>query len=230
MMVVLLILSVLVGVVLGIFFGKEEKIAKNFLILSAGFLIAICMNELFPSIYAAHTHSIGLWVLGGVVLQMFLENFTKGFEHGHIHQPTEKNILPIGLVIGLFIHAFIEGIPLANEKDLASPYLQGILVHNVPISFILGTFLFRHKKLSSYSWFIIGLFAIASPLGYWLGGFLPVSYIPYIMAIVGGIFLHISSVIIFESNKNHNIDWKKIGFVVLGIALATLFHFVGHEH
>ncbi|WP_449398889.1 hypothetical protein [Chryseobacterium wanjuense] len=46
--VVLLILSVIAGVFLGKYFGKKKKLAKNLLILSAGFLITICLNEVFP--------------------------------------------------------------------------------------------------------------------------------------------------------------------------------------
>ncbi len=229
MVVLLLVLSVVVGVLLGRFFGKEQKWAKFLLILSAGFLIAVCLNEIFPAIYNAKVHNIGLWVIAGVLLQMFLENLTKGFEHGHMHHHSEKAILPIALILGLFIHAFIEGIPLANEKDLDSAYLQGILFHNVPISFVLGAFLFKNKKFTSYSWAVVIVFSLASPLGMLLGTYLdPTTYI-YFLALVGGIFLHISSVIIFESNKNHNIDWLKISLVIAGVLLAMVGHMF-HNH
>ena len=134
MVVFFLILSVLVGVLLGNFFGNNENLAKRLLVLSAGFLIAVCVVEVFPQIYNSGNENIGLWVIIGVVLQMVLEGMTKGFEHGHFHY--EKcNILPVGLLVGMFIHAFIEGIPLAG-MHLDSPYLLGILVHNLPISVV----------------------------------------------------------------------------------------------
>lgn len=231
MIVFVLILSVVLGVFFGKYFGKHDTLAKRLLIISAGFLITICVNEIFPVVYHAHDHNIGLWVIGGVLLQMFLENLTKGFEHGHFHHHSESDILPSALVFGMFIHAFIEGIPLANEKSAFSPYLQGIVVHNLPISFVLGTFLFRNKKFSTSSWLIIALFALASPLGMFLGDYFKPDWSPYFMAIVGGIFLHISSVIIFESNKNHNTDWSKIGLVIFGVLLAMGTHlFHHHEH
>lgn len=226
--VILLLLSVFVGVILGKFFGNRQKFAKNLLILSAGFLITVCLNEVFPQVYHSESHNIGLWVLGGVLLQMFLENLTKGFEHGHFHH-SGQGILPVALIIGMFIHAFIEGIPLASETETFSPYLQGIIFHNLPISFILGAFLFQSKKFSAYSWLIIMIFAFASPLGMLLGRYFDASYQPYFLAVVGGIFLHISSVIIFESNKNHNIDWSKIALVILGAALALSAHLF-HNH
>ncbi len=230
MIIFLLILSVLVGVFLGKFFGEKEKLAKNLLILSAGFLITICLNEVFPQVYAEGNSNIGIWVIAGVLLQMFLENLTKGFEHGHFHHHNDqKNILPVALMIGMFIHAFLEGIPLANEKEIFSPYLTGILFHNLPISFILGAFLAKNKKFSSSSLFIISIFALASPLGLLLGKYFNPNLEVYFLALVGGIFLHISSVIIFESNKNHNVDWAKIGLVILGVLLAMTGH-IFHEH
>lgn len=230
MIVILLILSVLLGVFLGKFFGDREKFAKNLLVVSAGFLITICLNEVFPEVYSGDNHHIGLWVIGGVLLQMLLENLTKGFEHGHFHHHTEgKNILPLALMIGLFIHAFLEGIPLANEKEVLSPYLTGILVHNIPISFILGAFLVKNKKFSASAFLIIAIFALASPFGLFLGQYFDPNLEVYFLALVGGIFLHISSVIIFESNKNHNVDWKKIGLVALGILLAMTGHLF-HSH
>ncbi|MCW3161197.1 ZIP family metal transporter [Chryseobacterium oryctis] len=234
MTVLLLILSVVVGVFLGKHFGKKEKLAKNLLILSAGFLITICLNEVFPQVYAYEgSYNLGIFVIAGVLLQMILEALTKGFEHGHFHHHNDHSILPVALMVGLFVHAFIEGIPLANEEHEFSPYLLGIVFHNLPISFILGAFLFNGKEKSRSSSFpallIIALFALASPMGMLLGNYFNPDLQPYFLAIVGGIFLHISSVIIFESNKNHNIDWVKIGLVILGVALALVLHLF-HEH
>lgn len=229
--IALLILSVLSGVLLGKFFGSQEKLAKNLLILSAGFLITICLNEVFPQVYAAGGANIGMFVIGGVLLQMLLENLTKGFEHGHFHHHHEKkDILPLALMLGMFVHAFLEGIPLAGEEEILSPYLMGILFHNLPISFVLGAFLIHKKStFSKSSWLVIAIFAAASPLGLLLGNYFNPNFQVYFLALVGGIFLHISSVIIFESNKNHNIDWSKILMVILGVGLAMVGHLF-HEH
>ncbi|MEC5156835.1 ZIP family metal transporter [Chryseobacterium sp. MP_3.2] len=230
MIIALLIFSVLAGVFLGKFFGAQQKFAKNLLILSAGFLITICLNEVFPEVYASENENIGIFVIVGVLLQMLLENLTKGFEHGHFHHHhEEKNILPFALMIGMFIHAFLEGIPLANETDILNPYLMGILFHNLPISFVLGAFLIQKGKFSSTSWLIIGIFAIASPLGLLVGNYFNPNLKVYFLALVGGIFLHISAVIIFESNKNHNIDYSKILLVILGVGLALVGHLF-HTH
>lgn len=228
MIITLLILSVLIGILLGKYFGEKTQLTKVLLMISAGFLITICLNDIFPQVYQAKDLNLGIWIIGGVLLQLILENLTKGFEHGHTHHQSE-HIIPLTLMIGLFIHAFIEGIPLANETDFMSPYLQGIFLHKIPISFVLGTFLFKNKKFSSLSWIIAIIFALASPLAIIIGQYFPVEWELYFLALTGGIFLHISSVIIFESNKNHNIDWQKITWVVFGIALALFTHLFHHH-
>ena len=228
MIVGLLVLSVLLGVLLGKFFGNNEKVAKILLIVSAGFLISICVVEVFPQVYKVEDENIGLWIVFGVLLQMFLENLTKGFEHGHFHYE-RCNILPVGLILGMFIHAFIEGIPLARESDEHSFYLLGILVHNLPISFVLGAFLLREKKNKIVALVTILFFAAASPLGMLLGEHMNPKWNSYFLALSGGIFLHISSVIIFESNKNHKMDWEKILIVILGVFIGILGH-IFHEH
>lgn len=230
MVVILLILSVLLGVFFGKFFGDNEKLAKRLLVVSAGFLIAVCVVEVFPQIYHTEDHNIGLWIIFGVLLQMVLESLTKGFEHGHFHYE-RCQILPTGLVLGMFIHAFVEGIPLAEHSEEISPYLLGILVHNLPISFVLGAFLLREKKNNLVAWVTISLFAVASPLGMLLGQYLNPVWNAYFLAISGGIFLHISAVIIFESNKSHKMDWEKMLLVILGVAMALSGHLLhSHEH
>ena len=223
-----LLCSVGIGVWLGAKAGAKTAFTRFMLIASAGFLITVCLLEVFPAVYGTLDHSIGLFVLAGVLLQMLLENMTKGFEHGHFHPQEDRSVVPVSLMLGLFIHAFVEGIPLQGHH-LTSPYLQGILIHNLPISIVLGAYLFGEKKNRTTSILIVLLFAAASPLGYLLGGYISERLVHIAMAVVGGIFLHISSVIIFESNKNHQTDWKKFGFVLSGIIMALLLHTL-HDH
>ncbi|AMR41211.1 ZIP family metal transporter [Elizabethkingia anophelis] len=230
MVYLLLILSVLSGITLGFYFGRQQKFAKRLLILSAGFLLSMTVMEVFPAVFQTPSHNIGMWILGGVILQLILESLTKGFEHGHFHHhEEEKQIFPMALIAGMFIHAFIEGIPLSKMPNEVTPYLQGILVHNIPISFVMGAFLLNGSYNKKIAWTVIGLFALASPLGMLLGQYFNPDYQIYILAIVSGIFLHISSVIIFEGNKNHKLDLEKIALVLLGIGIAYVGHLFHHH-
>lgn len=224
MIYILLILSVVIGVALSYFFGKQKKLAKQLLVLSSGVLLGITVLEIFPNVFHDGGSEIGIWVVAGVLLQLILESLTKGFEHGHFHQREEKNIFPIALMAGLFIHAFFEGIPLHAMGNSITPYLEGILVHNIPISFVMGMFLLKSDFNKTTGILIIALFALASPLGMLLAGNFNPDLQVYFLAIVSGIFLHISSVIIFENDKNHKLDISKLIFVLIGIGIAYGAH------
>jgi zinc and cadmium transporter len=224
----LLVIGVWIGALFGSVLGKNQQIFKRMLILSAGFLMGICVNEIFPEVFKPEQEGIGLWIMLGLILQIILESLTKGAEHGHMHHTLGKKI-PLGLILGLLIHAFLEGVPMGQVHADRDAYLQGILIHNLPISFILGSFLLQKEARNLQSWLVVLLFSLASPMGMAFGQYIPSHFHPYFLALVSGIFLHISAIIIFESNKNHKLDWAKLGLVVLGIALAFLNH-LGHEH
>jgi hypothetical protein len=98
---------------------------------------------------------------------MILESLTKGFEHGHFHHHhEEKNILPIALMFGMFIHAFLEGIPLANITEITLLIYWELYFIIYP--FLLFWELFYWEKKFCFSWIIVGIFALASPLGMFL--------------------------------------------------------------
>jgi hypothetical protein len=124
--------------------------------------------EVFPEVYSSSDHNIGIWIIAGVLLQMILESLTKGFEHGHFHHHhEEKNILPIALMFGMFIHAFLEGIPLANITEITL-LIYWELYFTISHFIYFGSF-FIGKKSSVLSWIIVGIFALSSPLGmFWV--------------------------------------------------------------
>ena len=66
------------------------------------------MPELF---YEYPTNEIGIFILIGFIIQMFLEYFSQGIEHGHFHK---KNIIPISIMLSVCLHALLEGIPLGG--------------------------------------------------------------------------------------------------------------------
>ena len=77
------------------------------------------------------------------------------------------------------------------------------------------------------------LFAFMSPLGYLLSfqiglgsmGNIEV-YFDRIMAVVIGIFLHISTTILFESSVDHKFNLKKFVAVLLGVSIALIGYFM----
>ena len=48
-------------------------------------LICVCVLELIPSLYKMDYENTGLFILLGFFLQIILDYFSHGIEHGHVH-------------------------------------------------------------------------------------------------------------------------------------------------
>ena len=83
---ILLFLSVVVGYIFALFLKKNElKSMEIFLAFSGAFLLSITVFELMPQVFAVPSKALGVYIMAGVLLQIFLEFFSKGAEHGHVH-------------------------------------------------------------------------------------------------------------------------------------------------
>ncbi len=201
----------------------------------------------------AHNHGtrFGLFILLGFLLQLILDYLTKGVEHGHVHskcpehqehdhshhhaeESDTKGISHIPVVIGLALHSFLEAMPLASgfeSPDLQHKLLMGIVIHNIPIAIVLMGLLMQNKvsRVMSVIWLLV--FALAGPLGVFASEMLGSHMIndmhlffKFSMAIVVGIFLHISTTILFETDENHRFNLLKFVIIILGGA-AAMIHF-----
>jgi hypothetical protein len=61
-------------------------------------------------------------------------------------------------------------------------------------------------------------------LGVLLGDKIPFfrTYSSEITALIIGVFLHISTIILFESNENHKFNFQKFMAIILGISLTII--------
>lgn len=230
---------------LAIFFVKRDNtsILKLILSFSGAYLFAITVLHLIPHVYleagAENMEMLGLYVLGGFIFQIVLEQFSHGIEHGHVHHSNDgASIFPLGIMISLCVHAFIEGMPLASEHQ--NQLVFGIAIHHIPAAFALASLLI-HTRLNKVNIsLLLILFAAMTPLGYLLSTWLSTSQIgnieqhfPKLMAIVVGIFLHISTTILFESGSenHHHFNRKKMIAVAVGLAIALANFFLWpHDH
>ena len=227
---------------LAVFFVKRDNTnyLKLILSFSGAYLFAITVLHLIPHAYAEGNTSpeiIGLYILGGFIFQLLLEQFSQGIEHGHIHHH-ENSGFPLGIMISLCLHAFLEGMPLVAGHQ--SQLVFGIAVHHIPAAFALGSLLLNTRLSKNAIAVLLLIFASMTPLGFLTSQFLSdgeVSNISQhfdkIMAVVIGIFLHISTTILFESGSadHHHFNKKKMAAVFLGIALSlTTFLFPAHDH
>lgn len=217
---ILPLLSVLIGYTIALIIKpKKKKNLKLLLAFSGSFLLSLTVMDLLPSVYESHNHSIGIFIMVGILFQIILEFFSKGAEHGHVHGHEKINSMPWLLFISLCIHAFLEGLPVGHHHDLAF----GIAIHHLPIAIILTTF-FLNAELNKTALFIFMVsFALMTPLGTFVSDSVPTitRYFTEITAIVIGILFHISSTIIFESSEGHKFNVAKISMIILGILLAS---------
>lgn len=237
-----LISVVLVGG--GLAYFIKSKLAnglKYILAFSGAFLLATSVMHIIPEVYASTNTKIGVFVLLGFLIQLFLEFFSQGIEHGHIHvhhQDNHKHSFPIVIMLSLCIHSLLEGLPLVREisgemhqhtvhgNHSDHSLLLGIILHKFPISIaLMSMFLKTHLNLKkAFFWLIV--FAIMAPLGTMIGYYFKdalteyISFFDYTLAIVLGMFLHISTTILFESDESHKFNFIKLLLIIAGGALA----------
>jgi len=217
-----LIVSVLVGILIVFGLKPSNKTAQLLLAFSGAYLLSITILHLFPEVYASDVSNVGLFILIGLLFQLVLDFFSKGAEHGHIH--IQKNsTFPWALFVSLSIHAFMEGIPLAHNHH-HEYLLWAIVVHKIPIAIILGTFFVNSNIAKSKAILFLILFSLMSPLGSLAGEHIQVimTYKTEITAIIIGIFLHISTIILFETSKDHKFNLIKFIAILTGMFVAFL--------
>jgi zinc transporter ZupT len=229
---IILFLSVIVSGISVLFIKISSKNLKLILSFSGAFLFAISVLHLIPEIYLSGNNNIGIYILIGFFAQILLEFLTEGIEHGHIHihNHDHKKAFPYAMMIGLSIHSFLEGMPLANNSSIIhNSLLTGIVMHNIPIAIALMTMLLASNISKNNAIFWLIIFALVTPLGsftsYSIGangiGNLSL-YFDRIMAVVIGIFLHISTTILFESSENHRFNLIKFIVILCGAGLAIV--------
>lgn len=153
-------------------------------------------------------------------MQVFLEFYSQGLEHGHSPHSSGKGGSRVLIFGSLCIHALLEGIPIQSYQ----PIVVGILIHKIPVTVVLSIFLINLKLKRSYSFGIILLFSLMTPIGSLLAQNFNLikQYQAPLLALVIGVFLHISTVILFESSKGHKVNARKLLVIILGIAVAYL--------
>jgi|TARA_B100001971_G_scaffold207769_1_gene228442 zinc transporter ZupT len=226
-----LILSVVAGAIafMGFKLGEPGKI-KLITAFTGAYLMALTCLHLLPEVFAvSHGHltepqppntvNLGAFVLLGFFLQIVLENFSGGIEHGHVHHT--RDTIPFAMIAGLCLHAFLEAMPLTHTHE---PHLLvAITVHKFPVSIVLLGMLLRNGSPQKHAYGLLAMFAIMAPAGAFAGNlsFLE-SRAPYLLAIVIGIFMHVSTTILFESSEDHHYNRRKGIAILLGAGMAAL--------
>jgi zinc and cadmium transporter len=232
----LLLSSIVLGAVTVLGFRLYD--ARHIKLLNAGtgaFLLSLTLLHLLPELYLEHGESasaqahgallIGGLMLAGFFVQVALDVISMGVEHGHSHALHGK--MPVGVIAGLCLHAFVEAMALGDGQHHHSLesrrlLLMSIVVHNYPVAIALLGMLLQSGLSRRTSLGLLALFAAMGPLGMFISAHTPLAdYSRELMAIVIGIFMHISTTILFEASDVHRFNFAKLGAILLGTALGV---------
>lgn len=223
-----------VGLVSGslVFLKKGlRKYINSLLSFSGAYLLSVSFLHLLPHLFEGESHDLGIYLLIGFFLQLILDYFSGGIEHGHTHV-NHKQIgkFPFLIFFSLCLHAFIEAFPISHlSQDEGWSYLSGLSLHKAPIAFILASLLLGYQLPKTNILIGILIFSLMAPLGAFWGSSISeeTQAFKQLMAISVGIILHLSTTILFENNEEHLIKWKKLLPMLAG-ALLALLTLIGH--
>ena len=216
----------LLGGVLVRMLKPEAKWLRLLLSFSGAFLLGVVFLHMLPELYEEAGMGIGVFVLAGFLLQVVLEFFSHGIEHGHVHASPGK-ALPWITLLSLCLHSYTEGIPFADPEVAGNvPFLAGVLLHKLPMAVALATVLLRSGTPLWTSWAILLIFALAAPLGIATGVMagenLGHHFLHNMLGLAIGMLLHISTTIIFESAPEHRFNAQRFLAVLVGAGLALV--------
>lgn len=225
-----------------VFFADRKIIFKYLLGFSGAVLLGLIAHHLLPEIYqefASHNlpnvsiHTVAYCLIGGFLIQLILDYFSQGVEHGHLHPEKYKQTIPWGIFISLCIHAYLEGFPLENILFSAQAdyhYLWAILIHKIPISMTLMRLLSSDEKTKYFfnrQTFLLFVFGLMAPLGAISQHFLYtifeniLAYSFLINAVITGMLIHIATVILLENEENHRFNLGKLLSILIGLVLSA---------
>ncbi|MDP3930151.1 MAG: ZIP family metal transporter [Bacteroidota bacterium] len=210
---------------------KFSKQLTWFLAFAGAYLLGITLLSLIPEVFQSFDPYKGLLVLLGFFFQIFLERYSEGIEHGHmhLHHHLKNKVIPFGIVASMSLHSFTEGFPLGalwvNQNNSFYSLLFGIIIHEIPAAFALLSIL-KGIQLSNFSLrnisLIYGFMALSgAAISVYLKASINEEFFDYFMAFVIGTFLHISTTILFENSEHHHFSKQKLLAVILGIGIAA---------
>ena len=211
-----------------------DGVMRGITVFGGAFLLGVCVLGLLPEateVSASGTLLPFLCILAGFLIQQLLEALSAHAEHGHVEVESGKRkvesggVPVVGLMLGLCLHAFLEGMPLV-EMDGAVNHglLYGILIHNIPVALILVALLTAQRMGFWRVLALLTLFGLMSPLGSLFNLYLvqpDEEHQRMIIGLVIGVLLHVSSSILFD-HKQHGFSWLNIGLCVVAFAAAFL--------
>jgi len=235
--IVSLVAPILIAGAIALRIEIRQANLRLLLAFSAAYLFTLSIIHLLPEAFEfGNVKLMGLFIVLGFCMQLLIDTFSTGIEHGHVHLHSHdcKTHLPRGIFIGLMLHSFLEGLPIYSlapdhSSSINQQLILGLALHNIPITIAFVALLKDHESKISSKWLLLLLFSFMTPLGY-LSSYVLQTYGLHnyevfsrlAFALVIGIFLHISTAILFETSEHHKYNKTKVLMMGCGIVLAYL--------
>ena len=232
---------------------QNQRWLKLLLAFSGAYLFALTILHILPDVLlsTADPHRVGFYVLAGFFLQLVLEVFSHGVEHGHIHAHPEReghqhrhvSTVPVLLLVSLIIHSFLEGSIMVQSRMAAQQahehlyhshvgdnfytILAGIALHHIPAAIALMSVLVARLHSFKKAFAYLLLFAAAAPAGLLFSNYIALEKLlsgeayTILSGLVVGNFLHISTTILFETSPEHRFNQGKLLATLAGALLAV---------
>jgi len=216
---------------------NNQNAFKLVLSFSGSYLFSITLLHILPEIYTNATNPmvVGIFILLGFFLQLILSFFAQGVEHGHLHHAHgHDHVLPLSVILSISLHAFLEGNMLIHpyhQHDMAEnrSLMTGLVLHKIPEAFALLSILYGYHTNRLFALGIFIIYALLSPLGMMTGNYayvmqwLTPAAMGYLFAIIAGNFMHISTIIFFESSPRHELKTSSTLVKIAGAVCAVGF-------
>ncbi|MCU0416317.1 MAG: ZIP family metal transporter [Cytophagaceae bacterium] len=219
---------------------KNSDRYKYILSFSGAYLFSITIIHILPEAITetGDVKLAGVFVLLGYYLQMAIEYFSTGVEHGHMHlHHHHKGKEKYYILFAMCLHGLMEGTLLMHpshmhEEGSHTTLMIGMILHKIPEAFALATVLIgmMEAKRAIFGWQF--LFALATPVGIylsdvWMDSPWASERTPGILfALVAGTFMYISTTIFFEANPQHKYTSNRIWMALLGGSAAVLVEYI----
>lgn len=241
--------------------STQPQVLYRMTCIAAGFLISAALLIVIPegfSLYFGHLEAegdhddahggslaAGAAVLLGFLFMLVLEGFGFGHDvheehhdhleehnHDHVNHPAEHSS---SLVIGLTLHAIMDGVVLAaafsiGELVLSVQLALVVLMHKFPAAFSLAAYSLHERNDKRRSQIDLLLFALATPIAMlvsWklFGGSVSGLQGLAVLFAAGG-FIYVSAVDVLPTIHIRENSKQSLGLVVLGIALMLVTFFL----
>jgi zinc transporter ZupT len=242
---ILLVTTLLAGLAVLLIPKLNINKFKVLLSFSGAYLFSITVIHILPELFheASNLRLTGAYVLGGFFLQMILEYFSSGVEHGHIHldhshgPSHDHSPLPYSMFISLCLHSFLEGTLLmhpfhTHAHEGAQTLLIGLVLHKIPESFALISILLFGLKNRYIAVALLIVYSLCSPAGLIASDLffhnlqVDETIFQFLFAIVAGNFLYISTTIFFETSPDHKFKISRLAVLILAAVMAIVAEIV----